>query len=180
MDRKTDVYRSRFRESVMTFLDFIKVLVVAFAVTALVLTFIRVSVVDGYSMLPTFDDQQKLVVLRTAYRGEKVPERGDLIIAEGTDFDVQHIIKRVVGLPGETVEMKNNKIYINGKELDESYIREPMEKNEDNKWVLKENEYFICGDNRNYSADSRIIGPINEEEIFGKIVFDLSHLKVIK
>lgn len=154
-------------------LSFIKELVgpvlIAMLITVIVLTFIRLSIVRGCSMEPTMKDSQKLITLRTAYTFDQ-PKRGDIIIADGEKLGVEHIIKRVIGLPGETVEIRNNSFYIDGVKLPETYINEPMYGNDDQIWELGQDEYFICGDNRNWSADSRIIGPIFKSDIFGKVI----------
>ena len=163
----------------MKIYDVFKSIAMGFIITCVVLTFVRVSVVTGHSMDSTLYDKQKLIVSRTAYTFDKEPERGDIIVASSPKLEVEYIIKRIVGLPGETVEMRNNEIYINGQKLNEPYIKEPMINNEDNSWTLGENEYFICGDNRNNSLDSRVIGPIQKKQIFGKVVFDLDSFKLI-
>ena len=80
-----------------------------------------------------------------------------------------------------SVEIKDNVIYVHDKAIDESYVKEPMVTANIDKFKLANNEYFICGDNRNNSLDSRseILGPITRDEIFGKIVFDFSKFKIL-
>jgi len=126
--------------------------------------------VRGESMSPTYSDKQIILMSKIAYKDE-VPERNDIIVVDAREtIGTRCIIKRIVGLPGETVEMKNNKLYINGIELEEEYIKEEMIDNTDKTWTLGEDEYFICGDNRNNSYDSRDIGPVDFEDIMGKII----------
>lgn len=173
-----DVYKDRKREDPMKIKDLLKCLIIGFILSCIVLTLVRISVVNGSSMDSTLADGQRLIVSRLSYTFHDV-HRGDIVIAESDKLDVDYIIKRVIGLPGETVEMKNNKIYINGHQIDETYIKEPMIGNKNQKWKLGQDEYFLCGDNRNDSLDSRYIGPVHKNQIFGKIVFDLKHMKPV-
>lgn len=178
-ERIYNPYRNRKREEKMRFLDLLKTLLAGFIISCIVLAVARISVVNGHSMDPNLYDSEKLIVSRISYKIDN-PQRGDIVVAEHKDIGVDFIIKRVIGLPGETVEIKNNKIYINDEELDESYIKEPMTGMKDKKWKLGDDEYFICGDNRNDSLDSRDVGPVHKDDIFGKAVFSLSDFTVIK
>ena len=178
MERKINVYKNRKREEPMKIFDIVKCLIIGFVLSCLVLTFMRISVVNGESMEDTFHDGQRLIVSRMAYLKNN-PKRGDIVIAESDKLDVDYIIKRVIGVPGDTIEMKNNKFYINGIEFHETYIKEPMIENKNNTWTLGEDEYLLCGDNRNNSLDWREIGPIKKSQIFGKIIFDLKHFKTV-
>lgn len=178
MGKKIDVYKNRKREEPMKIFDIIKCLLIGFVLSCIILTFVRISVVAGSSMDTTLHDGQRLIVSRMAYIKNN-PKRGDIVIAKSDKLDVDYIIKRVIGLPGDTIEIKNNKLYINNEKINESYIKEKMINNEDNKWILGENEYFLCGDNRNNSLDSRVLGPFEKSQIFGKVVFDLRHMTFI-
>ena len=117
-------------------------------------------IISGNSMSPTLNDGNVV----WAWKNPTL-DRNDIVIIkkDGTLY-----IKRIVGMPEETVEIKNGKAYINGKELQEEF--DEME-SEEQKIQLKENEYFVLGDNRNDSTDSRIWGAIGKEEITGEIVF---------
>ena len=117
------------------------------------------------------------------------PQRFDVVVATVYDDESQqneHWVKRVIGMPGDTVEGKNEKIYVNGKELDESsyisqdYRQKMIDKfgyfNMDfDKVTLGDNQYFLMGDNRPYSKDSRYkdVGPISADQFYGKGVFVL-------
>ena len=86
--------------------------------------------------------------------------------------DEDQIIKRVVGLPGDHLEMKNNQLYRNGELLKEDYIKEPMEGNEDFSYDIPEGKVFVMGDNRNHSVDSRMIGYVDfDEDVVGRVFF---------
>ena len=148
------------------------------AVTVLFDLAIPRSLVDGSSMEPTFYGDDRLVVSRVHYLlGE--PQRGDIlvfnaVVEEEAEQGVM-LIKRVIGLPGETVELREQVVYINGEALDEPYINEPCRimrcTDTDDPWKLAENEYFMMGDNRNNSRDSRRFGPVPLNKIVGQVVF---------
>ncbi len=174
MNNRINIYKNREREEKMKISDILKSAIMGFLITCLVLAFVRVSVVNGHSMDNTLQDGQRLIVSRMSK-----PSRGDIVVASTDKLQVKYIIKRVIGMPGDTVELLNNKIYINGEKLDESYIKEPMIENEDQIWTLGEDEYFLCGDNRNASLDCRKLGPIEKKDIYGVIIFDLKHMKPI-
>ena len=117
-------------------------------------------IISGNSMSPTLNDGNVV----WAWKNPTL-ERNDIVIIkkDGTLY-----IKRIIGLPEETVEMKNGKPYINGIELQEDF--DEIE-SEEQKVQLKENEYFVLGDNRNDSTDSRVWGAIDKEEITGEVIF---------
>lgn len=94
----------------------------------------------------------------------------DIIVANSEILDCI-IIKRVIAIPGDTIEIKDNKFYLNGELLEEDYIKEDMITPNISSYTLKDGEYFCCGDNRNKSTDSRAIGPININDIIGKMIF---------
>jgi signal peptidase I len=127
-------------------------------------------VVQGPSMEPTLWTGQFLIVSRLAYWfGE--PQRGDIIVFHPTDsnyfFSPEDIVKRIIGLPGETVSIENGQISIDGQLLDEPYIRTPAQY--DGTWVVPEGQYFVLGDNRNNSQDSHSWGPLDGERIIGPV-----------
>jgi signal peptidase I len=103
-----------------------------------------------------FDTGQFLIVSRLSYLlGE--PDYGDIIVFHYFNNPEDDYIKRVIGLPGDTVKMQNLAVYVNGKLIQEPYINEPCSDSRcrDNEWVLGEDEFFVMGDNRNHSSDSR-------------------------
>ena len=142
------------------------------AVTVLFDMAIPRSLVDGHSMEPTFYGEDRLVVSRVHYL-LGLPERGDILVFNSLEAEGVMLIKRVVGLPGETVELRDQAIYINGAALDESYIKEPCRINRchNEEWTLAEDEYFMMGDNRNNSRDSRGFGSVPLNKIVGQVVF---------
>lgn len=128
-------------------------------------------VVDGSSMTPDFHDGQRLLVSKAVYKFHE-PERGDVVIFHPPGNRRGDYIKRIIGLPGESVEIKEGIVYIhqeagNVLPLDEPYIAEqariPFEGG-----IIPENEYFVLGDNRNNSSDSRQGWTLPRQNIIGK------------
>lgn len=137
-------------------------------------TFIATPViVDGDSMLPNLKDNQVMIL----YKLPKELRRFDIVVVEHKVKDKkENLVKRIIGLPGEDVEYKNNKLYINDKEVEEDFI--DVKTNDFNLASLgyleiPDNYYFVVGDNRGDSLDSRVLGIIPKEEIEGKIIFSL-------
>lgn len=132
------------------------------------------TVVDGTSMQETLQDKEQLMVEKLSYQFSD-PKRFDIVILMpyGEDID-EYFIKRVIGLPGETIQIKDEKIYINGELLEENYGKEPIMEGgiAEEPLTLGDDEYFVMGDNRNGSDDSRAdyIGPIARNLIKGKAV----------
>jgi len=125
------------------------------------------SIVIGSSMEPNFRDGERLVVNTVVYKFSE-PERGDVIILVPPFPHTEDFIKRVIALPGDTVEVKGGVVYVNGKALDESaYIVDPP-KYTLAKQTIPEGEYFVLGDNRNYSNDSHTGWLLPRQNIIGK------------
>ena len=141
------------------------------------------TLVDGNSMNPALEDGDTLLVDRMTYQFQQ-PERFDIIVFP-QEIDLYYV-KRIIGLPGETVEIVDGTIYIDGTMLEENYGKEPMKKNASmEKILLSENEYFVLGDNRNNSLDSRsdTVGLIQRDEIVGKasvIIYPFENLHIFK
>jgi signal peptidase I len=133
--------------------------------------FLRLSRVDGDSMSPTLSNGDWILVSPNAYKNA-VPERGDIIVFKRSSLTKGHIIKRVIGLPGETVEIKSGRVFINGSAIDdEFYVFDP-----DSNFgpiVVDEGSCFVLGDNRSHSSDSRHWEDpqVSFREIFGKPIF---------
>lgn len=137
----------------------------------------------GDSMFPEIENGNVVLQDSLIYHIKK-PARGDVIIFHPSgDEKIHAYIKRIIGLPGETVEIKSGAIYINGEELKEDYETSALKDREDhgNKIKLKDDEYFVLGDNRLSSTDSRDeeIGNIKKDEIMGKAWFVISPWKNI-
>ena len=132
------------------------------------------TIVDGESMVPTLHHQDNLIVDKLSYRFRD-PERFDIIVFPFEYAENVYYIKRIIGLPGETVQIdKEGKIYIDGEVLEESYGAEVIRLEyigiAAEEILLGEDEYFVLGDNRNNSKDSRMpeVGNIDREDIIGR------------
>ncbi len=120
--------------------------------------------VEGYSMEPTLYGHQRLIIEKVSYRFHG-PQRGDIVVIRVPGFN-ELLIKRVIGLPGDTLEVKNGIVYINGEPLDEPYINGPARGNYP-AITVPEGYIFVMGDNRNNSNDSRSFGPVAIDNIVG-------------
>jgi signal peptidase I len=133
-------------------------------------------IVSGSSMYPTFNNGDYLIVDEISYRF-KNPERFDVIIFRYPDNNKKYLIKRVIGLPNETIDIKGNivtminKEYPNGLILEQPYVKNISKDNQ--RLELKENEYFVLGDNRSASSDSRYWGAVTKNLIIGKALLRL-------
>lgn len=131
------------------------------------------TVVSGSSMLDTLHDGESMLVEKVSYRF-KDPSRFDIIVfyPYGRDDKEDYYVKRVIGLPGETIQIKGKDIYINGEILEENYGKDPIsdEGIAIEPITLADDEFFVLGDNREISEDSRIFGPVKKSDIEGHAV----------
>lgn len=151
--------------------------------------------VEGHSMDPTLHDQQRIYASRVSHTLSKMPSYGDIVIIDSRfsrprtlkdDFienplisllsknsgnNSIYYIKRVIGKPGDVIEVKKGKVYRNGQVLDEPYINGAMEVSPYKKWTVPENHVFVMGDNRNHSTDSRVIGFCPLDHVLGIMLF---------
>ena len=145
--------------------------VVIFLIVIIIRTFIVTPViVSGSSMASTLHDGEILLLKKY----DKKYERNEIIVF---DYQGSKLVKRIIGLPGETVEYESGKLYINGVETEEMFSSIT---NDYYKTTIPEGYYFVLGDNRNNSTDSRIIGLISEEQISGTTSFSLWPFKFLK
>ena len=123
--------------------------------------------VDGFSMNPTLQNGEYILVNRLAYKTGQ-PNRGDIIVFRLPGDETQDLIKRVIGLPGDTVHVSDGVVTINGARLEEPYIaQDPLYFGE---WTIPEDYLFVLGDNRNDSRDSHQWGLLPLENVIGKSV----------
>lgn len=161
-----------------TFWDNFLYVAIVFGIILVMLCFFRRTVVNGHSMDSTLFHGQNLVCARTKYNNNVKIDNGDIVVVDSEAFGAL-IIKRVIGTPGDTIQIKDNVLYLNGVAMEEDYINEPMETKDIPAFTLREDEYFVMGDNRNNSADSRRVGPVKVSELYGKIVFDVYNMSDI-
>lgn len=179
--------------------DWIKALIIAFSVVFLVRIFIfSPIVVDGPSMLPTLEDRDQIIINKFIYRF-KQPERFDIVIFHATKE--KDYVKRVIGLPGEYVSVRDEMLYIDGKEIEEEFLKERKENLESYDFLtgdfileeiapggyqeVPEGYVLVLGDNRTDSTDSRSpsLGFVSIDEIIGKaslIYWPLKRIQFIK
>lgn len=154
-------------------LEYLRVIVITLIVTYGVLYFVQISRVYGTSMVPTFHEGNIVLVDKVFYkRGE--PERNDIVVVDYRDANQNEtfIIKRVVAVGGDHLEIKDNQVYLNGELLQEDYINGTMTNNEDMSIDIPEGKVFVMGDNRNNSLDSRKLGYFDfEDDVIGKVFF---------
>lgn len=151
--------------------DFI---IIIFAVIVIRTFFVTPAIVDGASMDYTLEDGQLVLINKFVYNIDEV-ERFDIVVLNNEE-DNDRIIKRVIGLPNETIEYNNDQLYINGKLIEQNY---EFKTTEDFVVQTKDNEYFVLGDNRTVSKDSRMLGNFNKEDIVGRVNFRLLPFKKI-
>lgn len=123
--------------------------------------------VDGFSMNPTLQDGEYVLVSKLAYHlGE--PQRGDIIVFRYPGEPPQDLIKRLIGLPGDVVEVKDGLVFVNGEQLSEPYIAaSPLY---DGNWRVPDGYLFVLGDNRNDSSDSHSWGVLPDDNVIGKAI----------
>jgi signal peptidase I len=154
-------------------LSFLETIVVALVISIVLYLFIMTPhEVIGNSMYPTYKDGEYLMANKIVYKFSE-PKRGDVIIFKYSE--TQDFIKRVIGLPGDQVMLKDGNIYVNGNKLDESgYLDASVYTNggeylhEGETITVPDGKYFVCGDNRQHSSDARSFGPIEKSSIKGK------------
>jgi len=147
-------------------------LAVALGLAIVVMIFLYQPVkVEGTSMNPLLSDQERIFINKFVYRFEPI-ERGDVVVFWYPLDRSKSFIKRVVGLPGETIEIRDGHLYINGDELADQYVPAGyIDSSNYGPRKIPLGEYFVMGDHRDSSNDSRVFGPVSRSFIYGKAVF---------
>lgn len=136
--------------------------------TLIIINFVgRVSVVHGSSMTPSLHNNNRVLVNLLTYKFNE-PDRGEIIVFQCPIDPDRDYIKRIIGLPGETIEIKDGVVYINDEKIDEKYLKDVDVTDNQEKIEIPPNHYYVMGDNRENSEDSRFWGPIKLKNIKGK------------
>lgn len=164
--------RSEKERELREVLGWIVYILIVLCSTYLIVTYVgQRTKVSGDSMLDTLHDGDNLIVDKISYRFRD-PERFEIIVFPYRHEEDTYYIKRIIGLPGETIQIEDGYVYINGKELVEDYGRETILKAglAEEPIHLGEDEYFVLGDNRNHSSDSREpgVGVLHRDELIGR------------
>jgi signal peptidase I len=153
-------------------LEWVGIVVGALLVALLVKTFlIQAFFIPSLSMFSTLDEGDRVLVNKLSYRLGDV-DRGDVIVFERpanvTDTEIKDLIKRVVALPGETVEGRDGAVYVDGRRLRETYLDDGTETSDFPAKRIGEGQLWVMGDNRTNSEDSRVFGPIDDDLVVGR------------
>ena len=147
-------------------------LLVSLAISAFIIVFLYQPVkVEGTSMMPGLEDQERIFVNKFVYRWEPI-ERGDIVVFRYPRDTSKSYIKRVIGVAGDRIRIENGKVFVNGEALDEDYVpSDYADARSYGEVKVPPNSFFVLGDHRTMSNDSRDFGPVNERYIYGKAVF---------
>ena len=164
------------KKSVKSFvIELVKIVIISLAIIIPVRYFLfQPFFVRGDSMEPNFSDGEYLIVDEISYRFN-VPKRGDVVIFKYPKDPSQYYIKRIIGLPEERVDIRDGyvKVYSqdfsDGVEVDESYLPMNLKTPGNLEYELKDDEYFVMGDNRRASSDSRVWGPLAKDKLIGRV-----------
>jgi signal peptidase I len=165
------------RSSLWSAVSWFRDLVFSVFIAVVLIVFIYQPVkVEGTSMMPTLTDQERIFINKFTYRfGLGSITRGDTVVFWYPQDTSKSYIKRVIGVPGDRVRVEGGLVYVNGQALVESYV--PPENRDSTSWrdgeeqVIPEGKYFVLGDHRNQSSDSRMWGYVPRDNIYGKAVF---------
>jgi signal peptidase I len=147
-------------------------LVISLAISAFIIIFLYQPVkVEGVSMMPSLEDQERIFVNKFVYRLEPI-ERGDVVVFRYPPDPSKSYIKRVIGVAGDHIRIDGGQVYVNGEALDEGYV--PPAYTDARSYpeiTVPPDSYFVLGDHRSMSSDSREFGAVNQTFIYGKAVF---------
>ncbi len=147
-------------------------LIISLAISCFIIIFLYQPVkVEGTSMMPSLDDQERIFVNKLVYRLEPI-QRGDIVVFRYPRDPSKSFIKRVIGLAGDHIQIDQGRVYVNGTRLEEDYVPQVYEDLRSYpEIVVPPDSYFVLGDHRSLSNDSRDFGPVNQSYIYGKAVF---------
>ena len=162
-------FRSR---AVPMFSVWLRDLIISLSISAFIIIFLYQPVkVEGTSMMPSLDDQERIFVNKFVYRMEPI-QRGDIVVFHYPRDPSKSFIKRVIGLAGDHIRIDTGQVFVNGESLEEDYV--PSEYADQRSYpelIVPPNAYFLLGDHRTMSNDSRDFGAVQQKFIYGKAVF---------
>jgi signal peptidase I len=162
-------FRSR---AVPMFSVWLRDLIISLTISAFIIIFLYQPVkVEGVSMMPSLDDQERIFVNKFVYHMEPI-QRGDIVVFHYPRDPSKSFIKRVIGLAGDHIRIDTGQVFVNGQPLEENYV--PADYTDQVSYpevIVPGNAYFLLGDHRNMSKDSRDFGPVEQKFIYGKAVF---------
>lgn len=159
--------------------EWIKDILIVAVIAILVITFIKPTIVKEHSMEPNVNENDYLFISKQSYKLFGEPQRGDVVVVHSSlvqeNGDEKLLIKRIIGLPGDRLDILDGEVFINGEKLDESYTKEGYTNGEIRNLIIPEGQIFCMGDNRKASLDSRSpeVGCVDIDAIVGKAVFRL-------
>jgi signal peptidase I len=147
-------------------------LLISLAISGFIILFLYQPVkVEGTSMLPGLQDQERIFINKFVYHFESVA-RGDVVVFRYPHDPAKSYIKRVIGVPGDHIRIERGRVYVNGRRLTESYVPGGfIDGRSYPEIVVPDHSYYLLGDHRSMSNDSREFGPVDESYIYGKAVF---------
>jgi signal peptidase I len=182
------VNKKHTRKFLHILLDFFELTFIGAGIFVIVFVFIaRLLVIDGQSMEPTFHHEEQLIAERVSVKLNPL-KRGEIVVFKHPQNNGALIIKRLIGLPGETIKMESGKVYINGELLEENYLADSVITigksaiKEGEEFHIPSHHYVMLGDNRGHSTDSRDWGPLSEELIVGRgflVYYPFENLRII-
>ncbi len=160
------------RRSLPVVAVWVRDLIVSLAISAFIIIFLYQPVkVEGTSMMPGLEDQERIFVNKFVYRWEPI-ERGDIVVFRYPRDTTKSYIKRVIGVAGDHIRIENGQVFVNSEAIEEDYVpNEYADARSYPEIVVPHNSYFVLGDHRTMSNDSRDFGPVHERYIYGKAVF---------
>ena len=156
-------------------IEWVKEIILAVIIASIILAFIKPIIIRQSSMEPTFFNGDYVFISKQAYTLFGDPERGDVVVfhtgMQTDDGEDKNLIKRIIGLPGNQVEIIDGYVYLNGEKLNETYINEQGVSGDMEEITVPEGKLFCMGDNRRVSLDSRdaAVGCVDQEEILGRV-----------
>jgi signal peptidase I len=154
------------------FSAWVRDLIISLGISAFIIVFLYQPVkVEGTSMMPSLDDQERIFINKFVYRLEPI-QRSDIVVFRYPRDPAKSFIKRVIGVAGDHVRIEDGRVYLNGKILAEDYVPRAYEDERSYpEVVVPADSYFVLGDHRSLSNDSRDFGPVDASYIYGKAVF---------